>query len=349
MLIALCLFVAVSSAEEYSIRANTGLNLRAAPSLSANIADRVFSGTILQVIGRFNRWLKIDRYGREVWLADWVDYSRVDSVAPTGPQPQQPTAPTGPIDNCCYVDRQCHSDLDWMGGWHAFQNGQCAAPAQPQPSTPAQPQPVTPAQPVASAPATVDNCCFVDRQCSSDQEWIAGYLAFQNNQCPSSAQSPPRALSRPIIEGSDVFARQINATLDLMQNTAPEWYEYVISGMDRIFEVPSLPDNPSSCIGRAHSPGKTASAHTGCTFWASTCWSQRMSWVGLLAHEACHIHTYEAGIDYAAMGLDEEIECGKIGYAASLAVNPAWTRSVVKRNLNATRVSLGQSIIVPTC
>ena len=74
-----------------------------------------------------------------------------------------------------------------------------------------------------------------------------------------------------------------------------------------------------------------------------------MWWIGLLAHEACHIHAYEAGINYADMGLDEEKECGKIGHAATLAVNPAWARSVVKYNLNATRVSQGQSIIVPTC
>ena len=290
ILIAFCLVVAVASAEEYSVRANRGLNLRTGPSLDADIADTVRSGTILQVVGKFNRWLKISYNGSEVWLADWVDFSRVNESAPA-PNPQL----------------------------------------------------------VSSAPANVDNCCFVDRQCQSDQEWINGYWAFQNNQCLSATQSPAPALSRPLIEGSDVFARQIGATLDLLQNTAPEWYDYVISGMDRIVEVPSLSDNPSSCIGRAHSPGKMVSAHTGCTFASTTCWSQRMWWVGLLAHEACHIHTYESGIDFAAMGLDEEIECGKIGYAASLAVNPAWTRSVVKYNLNATRVSLGQSIIVPTC
>lgn len=326
----------IASAQEYSIRANRGLNLRAAPSLSADIADRVFSGTILHVVGKFNRWLKIDRNGREVWLADWVNYSRVDAVsAPTIPQPAD-----GIVDNCCYVDRQCLSDRDWIVGWHAYRLNECPA---------SQPQPATPAQPVASAPANVDNCCFVDRQCDSEQDWTNGYWAFQNSQCSSSAQSPAPESSRPLIEGSEIFARQIKAALDLLQNTSTEWYDYVIGGMDRIVEVPSLPGNPSSCIGGAHSPGKAASAHTGCTFIATTCWSQRMWWVGLLAHEACHIHTYEAGIDYAAMGMDEEIECGKIGYAASLAVNPAWTRSVVKRNLNAIRVSLGQSIIVPTC
>ncbi|MDE2950980.1 MAG: hypothetical protein OXT68_09440 [Chloroflexota bacterium] len=41
----------------------------------------------------------------------------------------------------------------------------------------------------------IDNCCFVDRQCSTDQEWTDGYQAFQNNQCPAPAQSQPVASS----------------------------------------------------------------------------------------------------------------------------------------------------------
>ena len=96
-------------------------------------------------------------------------------------------APTGPIDNCCYVDRHCQSDLEWMGGWHAFQNGQCAAPAQPQPATPA--------QPVVGAPAYVDNCCYVDRHCQSDLDWMAGWHAFQHGQCASPAQPAVSALT----------------------------------------------------------------------------------------------------------------------------------------------------------
>ncbi len=43
-----------------------------------------------------------------------------------------------------------------------------------------------------------DNCCFVDRQCSTDQEWTDGYWAFQHNQCPGSAPSQTVASSQPI-------------------------------------------------------------------------------------------------------------------------------------------------------
>ncbi|MDE2859391.1 MAG: hypothetical protein OXN94_16215 [Chloroflexota bacterium] len=95
------------------------------------------------------------------------------------------------VDNCCFVDRECQSDQDWTDGYWAFQNGQCAAPAQSQPLAQAvsQPQP----QPQTGGPVAIDNCCFVDRQCQSDQDWTDGYLAFQNGQCAAPAQSQPQA------------------------------------------------------------------------------------------------------------------------------------------------------------
>ena len=93
------------------------------------------------------------------------------------------------IDNCCFVDRQCVSDQQWIDGYWAFQNKQCAAPAQP-----AQSQPVASGPP----PAQVDNCCYVDRQCGNDQQWIDGYWAFQNNQCAAPAQP---AQSQPVASG----------------------------------------------------------------------------------------------------------------------------------------------------
>ncbi|MCY4540187.1 MAG: hypothetical protein OXE52_18380 [Chloroflexi bacterium] len=92
------------------------------------------------------------------------------------------------IDNCCFVDRQCNSDQDWINGWHAYENNQCSAPAQS--GAP------TSSQPTGGTPAQIDNCCFVDRQCSSDQEWAAGYYAFQNNQCRAPGQSPASATSQ---------------------------------------------------------------------------------------------------------------------------------------------------------
>ena len=73
------------------------------------------------------------------------------------------------IDNCCFVDRQCSTDQEWIDGYWAFQNNQCSAPAG--------------SGTTGGAPAQIDNCCYVDRQCQTDQQWIDGYWAFQNNQC----------------------------------------------------------------------------------------------------------------------------------------------------------------------
>ncbi|MCY4069746.1 MAG: SH3 domain-containing protein [Chloroflexi bacterium] len=168
-----------ASAQSYSIRVDFNTNLRAEPSLDSQVVESASAGSILQVIDSFNRWLKISRNSREVWMASWVSHSRIAEGGQTAPQP------ASYIDNCCFVDRQCNTEQDWESGYWAFQHGQCAAPAQSQPQTSA--------QPASNVPAQVDNCCFVDRQCNTDAEWTDGYHAFQTNQCPVSAGAQPVA------------------------------------------------------------------------------------------------------------------------------------------------------------
>ena len=123
----------IATAQAYQIRVNRGLNLRADSSLQSRVVDTVRSGDILQVIGSANNWLEIDRNGRIVWLANWTDYSRVGETT----QPVQQTS--APIDNCCFVDRQCSSEGEWTDGYWAFQHGQCPAPPQPAISLPIAP------------------------------------------------------------------------------------------------------------------------------------------------------------------------------------------------------------------
>ena len=90
--------------------------------------------------------------------------------------PISPTAST-PVDNCCFVDRQCASDQEWIDGYYAYQNGQCAADGQSQ--TPAS----SSASTLGASSSQIDNCCFVDRQCTTDHEWVDGYYAYQNGHC----------------------------------------------------------------------------------------------------------------------------------------------------------------------
>ena len=364
ILITLCLFVSLAAAQPYSIRANRGLNLRAAPSLSAAIAATARSGDILQVIGHAGEWLKISHEGREVWLADWVNYSRVDSSAPS--ESQQPASE---IDNCCFVDRQCNSEQQWVDGYWAYQNGQC----------PAQPQPGTSTQPAASAPANVNNCCFVDRQCSNDQQWeegywdyqygqctpqpqpstlalpsaselatggnccshhwqcrfeeerVQGYYAYKINQCAGIPQTSAITLTGPVprIEGSARFVNHVIASLKLLKGIAPDWYNYVITGMDVIVEVP-VPNlgEGQVCTARAYHNERKATLES--------CWIDLSSrgtdlppvydqgdTAVALAHEACHIHTHEEGKHFASQE-QEEAECRKFGTGVAALMNGAF-------------------------
>ncbi len=204
--IAMCLLYGVSSAQAYAIRVTYNTNLRDASSLESAVIGSAPAGTTLQVAGKSGRWLRINWNGREVWMADWVAYSRVEGGEPT------PGQATGDIDNCCFVDRQCQTDQDWTDGYWAFQNNQCGAPGQT--GAP------TSLQPVSGAPAQIDNCCFVDRQCNSDLEWAAGYYAFQDNQCRAPGQPGSPTSSQPVsgapaqIDNCCFVDRQCHTDLD---------------------------------------------------------------------------------------------------------------------------------------
>ena len=50
-----------------------------------------------------------------------------------------------------------------------------------------------PAAPAASAPVNVDNCCFVNMQCATDEEWRAGWHAYRANQCGTEPQGTGQA------------------------------------------------------------------------------------------------------------------------------------------------------------
>ncbi len=96
------------------------------------------------------------------------------------------TVPTSAqVNNCCSVDRQCTTEEEWVSGYYAYQNNQCAAPAEQQQSPPSsQPTPT----PSPTTTDDVDNCCLVNRQCATDEEWVNGYNAYQNGQCGASSQ-----------------------------------------------------------------------------------------------------------------------------------------------------------------
>lgn len=74
--------------------------------------------------------------------------------------------------------------------WIEIDSGWIAKTIRVSPTRPSttSPQPSTVQQPVGQE-SNIDNCCYVDRQCASNQEWTDGYWAYQRNECPGPATS----------------------------------------------------------------------------------------------------------------------------------------------------------------
>lgn len=289
-LIILC---SAASAQGYYLRANSNINLRASFSLNANIVETAPAGTVLHVVGQFNRWLKVSRNGQEVWAADWLSYTHVESSEQAGAQQQ-----TARVDNCCFVDRQCNTDDEWAAGYWAFQNNQCTAPAQTQLSPSS--------RPAIADSSQVDNCCHLGWQCTSDEDWSTGYYAFQTNQCKHWGIA---------IEGPEAFVIRVEAALDLLQNRAPNWYAYVISGLDKVKVNPAGSGHGVYVRGRTYGLPLSRLIREEWHGDSATIW-----FASALVHEACHVHLYEAGLPHS--GLEGERACLQMQIESLQALNP---------------------------
>ena len=209
------------------------------------------------------------------------------------------------IDNCCFAGWQCLSDQDWIGGYHAYRDGRCPAPAQSR-------QQATSAQSASVAPAQIDNCCFAGWQCNNDQDWIRGYHAYQNNLC-SATPTPPGSVdsccslgwnctfefdfimarwwyegnngtcNQPIqeivdgviLEGSAAFIAQHKAAMQLLKTRAPEWHAYTTNIIRKIRES-------------QEKPGYGALAESfNVRVWHSIGYA-----AAIIVHETCHVHRH---------------------------------------------------------
>ncbi len=300
LVLTLATFVAVviANPETYRIRVQYNTNLRASNSLDSALLASAPAGTTLQVVGQVENWLQINRAGALYWMAAWVNHSRVEGPVPAQPAGNVPSN----IDNCCFVDRQCHSDQDWTNGYWAFQNGQCAAPAQTQIQSPA--------QPASNASRNSDNCCFVDRQCQTDQEWGDGYWAYQRNECP--AQTQPGSSSAASvtghairIEASSLNLGYLTEALNRLRAGSQKWYNYVISGANLIREDPNI-----YTAGALSEQRIILIAPYDRLITASNMDVNLARTMAMLVHEACHIHHRDAGFVYNGYTkVNEESAC----------------------------------------
>ena len=281
----------VASAQVYSIRADSRNNLRSCAGFNCRVIETVPVGTVLQVVGEFNRWLKISRNGAEVWMANWIDHSRVE------PGEQASSPPASNVDNCCFVDRQCQSDEEWSSGFWAFQNNQCTAPSSSL-------SPASSSPPASVDPSQIDNCCFLDWLCTTDEQWQSGYQAFQTNQCKHPGI---------VIEGSADFTIWVEAALDLLKNNAPDWYVYMDNGLDKVIEDWDYGVDTGRKIFFYH-PRTPEVDFERDVVWLAT----------VLVHEACHVYRDQAGFPYGTVEerFREEVVCQQIQIDSLKVIDP---------------------------
>ena len=314
-----CSLCNVVFAQNYHIRITYNTNLRASYSTSSRIIETAPSGAMLHVTSTQGRWLQIDRNGQQVWMAGWVGHTRIDN-----PPQVQPSN----VDNCCFVDRQCNTDQEWTDGYWAFQNSQCAAPAQIQQT---QSQDSSSAQPTVPS-SDVDNCCFIGWQCNNDDDWNRGYNAYQSNQCGIPSQTTGATAShRPSIQGVARFVAQVNAALDALQGWSQHWYNYVLSGANSIIERPLRSYGASADVAQ-----RTIKVGDDIAFPRGNHFTQMYVLASVLVHESCHIHRFEAGhpgyrpSDGNEAGLNEEKTCLILQTEAFSQIDPnhAWLRTL---------------------
>ena len=108
----------------------------------------------------------------------------------------------------------------------------------------------------AQQPSNVDNCCFVNRECNSDQEWTDGYWAYKRNECPVTSQPTSSTPTQhiPPTRGEGGNLPPISAS--------PTFYEFLAEGEYTTGMVPLakgtwdlLVTTAATTLAYAESPG----------------------------------------------------------------------------------------------
>lgn len=331
LLLCLCVAIPVSQAQTYSIRVAKNTNLRASHSLDSAVLASARAGTTLEVVGEHDRWLRVQRDSRDYWMASWVRHTRLDDQPPAD------------IDNCCFVDRQCQTDPEWIDGYWAYQRNECAAPARIFTST----------QPASAAAGSADNCCFIGWQCRTDEDWKLGYQAYQDNQCANSQRQAPLSVSVPqgvdnccfvnrqcdsdadwtngwlvfqhfqcnlppatqgiSIQGSATFVEQVANALRLLRDRAPQWWKYSTSGLNTIKMI------PEGGISGVYTSSKTYQETLSEVLKDGTGEAGLVYVIFGIVHEACHVHEGHR-FDWI---VEEEKACMEASLHALQQINPA--------------------------
>ncbi len=282
----LCLLCSVASSQSTHVRVDSQTNLRDDHSLDGGILETVPAATILRVINWQDHWLRVVHGRERAWMADWVNYALLQSG-----EDAEATKPLSQAENCCVLEWQCPDQKARTSGHWAYRYRRCHR-----------------TETYLTEDFSIHNCCFLGERCPRDQHWREGYANFSKFECEVRGVQ---------IEASDEFKLRIYQAIAMLKDRAPVWYAYTISGLDQIREISDstragayvklrrYDDVASKVIVEA--PGD-----------ASIIWV-----AGVLVHEACHVHVYEAGL-FTAWGSqpEEEKACTEVQLIVTDIIDP---------------------------
>lgn len=259
-------FGGVSSGQNYHVRVDSDTNLRDASSLDGNIVETIPAGTVLPVINWAADWLKVVRGRDRLWMADWVNYTLVEFSQDAESNTAKPDLTKRLLSSasCCAVEWLCESERTRVSAVWAYRFGRCHAETA-----------------YLKPEYRVYNCCFLGSPCYGDDAWRVGYASFQDRQCDVLSVE---------ITGSDEFILRMHQAFAMLKHRAPVWYAYAISGLDSVNEVEG--SSPTGVHVRLRQFQENASAlQYDAPGEAPIVWM-----ASVLAHEACHVHLYEAKV-----------------------------------------------------
>ena len=279
--LAVMLLAAAASAQTpcfgYSVAYVSGpMNIRESHSLGSQIVRKAAAGQSFSVSsstrGDSYCWLSIPA-GWMAWTSRVSASQPAQTASPAGTTSAQPSD----IDNCCFVNRQCQSESEWVSGYWAFQRNECPVGGSTAPMSSAQP---------ASSPSGVNNCCHIGWRCESEDAWLAGYFSHAANLCASGQHLASTRRAHVVIDGSPSFRVWTHAAFDLLQQRAPQWYQFALGGMRGIKQ---LKPGMGSWMG---------SDLVFDTAWDSNDYpTQRNIYThaAIMVHEACHGYQFMQG------------------------------------------------------
>ena len=170
----------------------------------------------------------------------------------------------------------------------------------------------------------IDNCCFVNLNCQSEQDWVDGFWAFRRQEC--SVQGASEQISTPAaphyiinsqgrripIYGDEEFRLTIARGFFYLRDRLPRWWQYV------------------AIIDDVKYGGKEGNCNYACANWpyknvrfGPIAYGQSASTIAqTLIHESCHLYQWQEGrgenYDWSVPRAERshEIECENVERAA---------------------------------